>query len=58
VLDGLEQVRMMPAATGGRRTVISFGPGDRRGLKGPDVMVRRAVSEGQLVSAGRSGGAT
>ena len=43
---GLEQVRMLPAANGGKGTVISFGPNDHRGYKG-DYIVVRQVRDGK-----------
>lgn len=49
VKRGLEDVKMLPAAIGGPRTVIGFGPWDRRGLKGMDVMVLRRMTGGRLV---------
>lgn len=53
VKDGLERVRAFPAAAGGPRTSISFGPYDHRGHKGADVMVLRRVIDGDLVMEGR-----
>ncbi|MGE0385590.1 MAG: ABC transporter substrate-binding protein [Gammaproteobacteria bacterium] len=52
VKQGLESVRMLPAATGGARTCISFGPHDHRGHKGMDLMVLRRVKGGRLVPEG------
>jgi len=49
IKHGLEDVKMLPAATGGPRTVISFGRWDRRGLKGMDVMILRRMAGGKLV---------
>jgi branched-chain amino acid transport system substrate-binding protein len=37
---GLERVHRLPAAVGGPGTYISFGPYDRRGYKGPFVVLR------------------
>ncbi|MET0380071.1 MAG: ABC transporter substrate-binding protein [Spongiibacteraceae bacterium] len=45
--EALDSLRCLPAATGGPGTVISFGPHDRRGLKGPDYIVLRTVKEGR-----------
>jgi len=50
---GLERIRAFPAAAGGSRTSISFGPYDHRGHKGADVMVLRRVIDGDLVMEGR-----
>jgi branched-chain amino acid transport system substrate-binding protein len=52
VLHGLEDVKMLPAACGGSRNVLSFGPWDRRGIKGMDVMILRRVESGKLVMEG------
>jgi len=49
VKRGLEDVKMLPAAIGGPRTVIGFGAWDRRGVKGMDVMVLRRMTAGRLV---------
>ena len=38
---GLERVHRLPAAVGAPGTYISFGPYDRRGYKGPFVVLRR-----------------
>lgn len=46
VKEGLESIRMLPAATGGPGTVISFGTHDRRGFKGTDYVVLRTVKDG------------
>jgi ABC-type branched-subunit amino acid transport system substrate-binding protein len=43
--DALERVRMLPAAAGGKGTVISFAGNDRRGYKG-DYLVYRTVVNG------------
>ncbi|WP_081809401.1 ABC transporter substrate-binding protein [Mycobacterium sp. URHB0044] len=48
--EGLEQVRMLPAANGGKGTVISFGPNDHRGYKG-DYIVVRQVRDGKNILA-------
>jgi ABC-type branched-subunit amino acid transport system substrate-binding protein len=53
VKQGLEQVRMIPAAMGGARTSISFGPYDRKGHKGMDNMVVRRLTKGKLIMEGR-----
>lgn len=50
---GLEQVKLLPACTGGPRSVISFGPWDRRGISGMDPMVLRQVKDGEVGFAGR-----
>jgi ABC-type branched-subunit amino acid transport system substrate-binding protein len=52
VRKGLEDVKMLPAACGGARNVVSFGPWDRRGIKGMDVMILRRVQGGKLVMEG------
>jgi hypothetical protein len=46
-------VRMIPAAVGGDRQVISFGPYDRIGHKGMDKMVVRRLTAGKLIMEGR-----
>jgi len=43
VVKGLETVTMHPATIGGPRTYISFGPYDRKGLKGDWLTLRRVV---------------
>lgn len=53
VKKGLEDVTSLPSAMGGPRTVISFGPWDRRGLKGMDVMILRRLVNGKLEMEGR-----
>ena len=53
VREGLENVRMVPAAIGGDRTVLSFGPFDHKGHKGMDNMVIRRLTKGKLVMEGR-----
>ena len=50
---GLEDVKMLPAACGGPRNVLSFGPWDRRGIKGMDVMILRRMKGGKVVMEGR-----
>jgi hypothetical protein len=44
VVKGLETVTMHPATIGGPRTYISFGPYDRKGLKGDWLTLRRVVN--------------
>ena len=46
-------VRMIPAAMGGDRTTLFFGPYDHKGHKGMDNMVARRLTKGQLVMEGR-----
>ena len=41
----LETVRRLPAAAGGPGTIITFGPQDHRGYKGPDFLVLRHVTD-------------
>lgn len=53
VRRGLEDVKMLPAASGGPRNVISFGPWDHRGIKGMDVMIMRRIKGGAPVMEGR-----
>jgi ABC-type branched-subunit amino acid transport system substrate-binding protein len=43
---GLERVRMLPTATGGPGTYLSYAPGDHRGFKG-DYIVLRKIENGQ-----------
>jgi ABC-type branched-subunit amino acid transport system substrate-binding protein len=44
--DGLETIRMMPAATGAPDTVISFGKRDHRGLQGiGHLVLRRGIQD-------------
>jgi branched-chain amino acid transport system substrate-binding protein len=50
---GLEDVKMLPAACGGPRNVLSFGPWDRRGIKGMDVMILRRMKGGKVIMEGR-----
>lgn len=47
----LETIRLLPAVSGGPGTSISFGPHDRRGLKGPDYLVLRTVRDGREMLA-------
>jgi len=53
VAEGLENVRMIPAAMGGDRTTISFGPYDHKGHKGMDYMIVRRLTKGELVMEAR-----
>ncbi len=48
VKEGLEKVRMVPAANGGPRTHMSFGPFDHKGYKG-DWLVIRKIQGGRTV---------
>ena len=50
VRDGFERIRMLPAAIGGPGNVISFGPYDHRGYKGPYI-VMRTMRDGENVIA-------
>ncbi|MET0987907.1 MAG: ABC transporter substrate-binding protein, partial [Steroidobacteraceae bacterium] len=50
----LESIRMLPAATGGAGTVISFGPHERRGYKGLDYVTLRTVHKGEEMLAARA----
>ena len=43
VVEGLEKLTMLPTVIGGPRTYISFGPYDRKGLKGDWLTLRRVV---------------
>jgi branched-chain amino acid transport system substrate-binding protein len=43
----LETIRRLPAATGGPGTIITFGPQDHRGFKGPDFLLLRRISGGR-----------
>jgi len=52
VRRGLELVQLLPAASGGPRTCISFGPYAHRGTQGADVMVLRRVKNGELIMEG------
>lgn len=54
VRRGLEMVQMVPSASGGPRTCISFSPYAHRGLQGKDIMVLRRVKNGQLVMEGHN----
>ena len=44
--DALETIRRLPAASGGPGTIITFGPEDHRGYKGPDFLILRNVTDG------------
>ncbi len=44
VVGGLETLTMLPTVVGGPRSYISFGPYDRKGLKGDWLTVRRVVN--------------
>ena len=44
VVEGLEKLTMLPTVIGGPRTYISFGPYDRKGLKGDWLTLRRVVN--------------
>jgi hypothetical protein len=43
VKEGLERIQQVPAALGGSRTVLGFGPWERTALKGPDYLVLREM---------------
>jgi ABC-type branched-subunit amino acid transport system substrate-binding protein len=47
VRTGLERVKLLPASSGGPSSVLSFGPHDHRGYKGPhtSVLRRQATAE-------------
>lgn len=51
--EGLETIRALPAAVGGPRQMMSFGPYDRRGNKGADVVVLRRLKNGRSLMEGR-----
>jgi hypothetical protein len=53
MLHGLESVRMIPAAMGGSRTVLSLGPYDHKAHKGMDSMIIRRLTKGRLIMEGR-----
>jgi branched-chain amino acid transport system substrate-binding protein len=53
VRRGLELVQLLPCASGGPRTCISFSPYAHRGTQGPDVMVLRRMKGGKLIMEGR-----
>lgn len=41
VRAGMEQVKLLPASSGGPGSVLSFGPYDHRGFKGRDISILR-----------------
>ena len=43
VVAGLERLTMLPATVGGPRSYVSFGPWDRKGLKGDWLTIRQVV---------------
>jgi len=43
VVRGLETLTMMPTAVGGPRSYLTFGPHDRKGLKGDWLTIRQIV---------------
>jgi len=43
VVDGLERLTMQPVCVGGPRSYVSFGPWDRKGLKGDWLTIRHVV---------------
>jgi branched-chain amino acid transport system substrate-binding protein len=44
VLEALERVKMVPAASGAPGTAISFGKWTRRGWMGPGYLVARTLN--------------
>lgn len=46
VRAGMEQVKLLPASTGGPGSVLSFGPYDHRGFKGRDLSILRRQAGG------------
>ena len=52
LLDGLNNIRMLPAANCGAGTVISFARGDHRGYKGSEYIVVRTMENGMNRKAG------
>ncbi len=48
--EGLENVKQLPAATGGVNPVMGFCKWDRQALKGPDLMMYRHVRDGRIES--------
>ncbi|RYG22431.1 MAG: hypothetical protein EON93_25165 [Burkholderiales bacterium] len=48
VLAGLEAVRLLPAASGGRNTTISFGRYSRKGWEGSRYLVLNRVVDGKI----------
>lgn len=49
VTEGLERIQQVPAALGGKGTVLGFGPWERTALKGPDYLVLRQMSGTETV---------
>ncbi|WP_414900239.1 ABC transporter substrate-binding protein [Sphingomonas flavalba] len=49
VLAGLESVRLLPAASGGANTTISFGPYSRKGWEGSRYLVLNKVEGGRIM---------
>jgi ABC-type branched-subunit amino acid transport system substrate-binding protein len=47
---GLEQVRNIPCATGGRNPAMGFAPWDHAAIKGPDLFMFRTVRKGKVVT--------
>jgi len=47
VRDGLHKIKFLPAAAGGKGTVIGFGPYDHNGIKGKDPYVLRKIENGK-----------
>jgi branched-chain amino acid transport system substrate-binding protein len=44
IVQGLESLTMLPTCVGGPRSYLSFGPYDRKGLKGDWLTIRQVVS--------------
>jgi branched-chain amino acid transport system substrate-binding protein len=56
VRDGMYGVRMLPAACGGPRTLISYAPHNHRAWLGPDyLVVRKVVSDADVSPLGDLG---
>jgi ABC-type branched-subunit amino acid transport system substrate-binding protein len=56
VRDGMYGVRMLPAACGGPKTLISYAPHNHRAWLGPDyLVVRKVVSEADVSPIGDLG---
>jgi hypothetical protein len=50
--NALDTLRRVPACTGGRGTIMTLGPNDRRAYKGADfLLVRRATNGSTLFEA-------
>ena len=47
---GLERVKQLPCATGGRNPIMGFAPWDRAAIKGPDLLIYRTVRNGKCVT--------